>query len=208
MLVHDGFGPAPANCFDQYVCAFAVPGNYRVKVRHASGAIVGKRAVLEVTRYLGTEAESTQKFAIEISREDAQVLVALPRGRRTELTPETARRGVTRGPQRPKRRPTLMQMIGGRLDGDSRRAARSFAQSRGMAAGQPPGVGYTPVISVLSEGVTLNALAVISGDRRYVRISAAPFFSTLTDVFTFSFVNGGGNPTGNPGVGATGNAGP
>src|SRR5690606_23910256 len=39
VLVHDGFGPAPANCFDQYVCAFAVPGNYRVKMRHASGAI-------------------------------------------------------------------------------------------------------------------------------------------------------------------------
>jgi hypothetical protein len=29
----------------------------------------------------------------------------------------------------------------------------------------------------------------------------SPQFSTLTDVFTFSFINSGGNPTGNPGTG-------
>jgi hypothetical protein len=54
------------------------------------------------------------------------------------------------------------------------------------------------------EGVSLNAAAVVSGDRRYVRIAATPVFSAITDVLTFSFVNSGGNPNGNPGVSGTG----
>jgi hypothetical protein len=49
-------------------------------------------------------------------------------------------------------------------------------------------VGYQPVISVISEGIAMNAMATVSGDRRYVRINAAPVFSSITDVFTFSFV--------------------
>ena len=49
-------------------------------------------------------------------------------------------------------------------------------------------VGYQPVISVISEGVAMNALATVSGDRRYVRINANPSFTSITDVFTFSFV--------------------
>jgi hypothetical protein len=67
-------------------------------------------------------------------------------------------------------------------------------------------VGFTPVVTVLSEGATLSAMAIISADRRYVRITTVPVFTTITDVFTFSFINSG-NPTGNPGLGGGGNAG-
>jgi hypothetical protein len=44
----------------------------------------------------------------------------------------------------------------------------------------------------------LNAAAVVSPDRRYVRLAVSPVFSTITDVFTFSFVGGatGGAPAG------------
>jgi hypothetical protein len=72
-------------------------------------------------------------------------------------------------------------------------------------------VGYQPVIQFLSEGVTLGALATVSGDRRYVRISAVPLFTNITDVFTFSFVGGGGGTggggTGTGGAGTGGGAG-
>lgn len=37
----------------------------------------------------------------------------------------------------------------------------------------------------------MSATAVISADRRYVRISAAPFFSTVGDVQTFNFAGAG-----------------
>src|SRR5690606_2586745 len=106
------------------------------------------------------------------------------KGRREELAyVEPSSRGSRTAP----RRRSLLQMVG-RLDAESRRAAREFGTSRDKA------VGYTPVITTLSEGVTLSAMAVISGDRRYVRLTTAPVFSNITDVFTFSAT---GNTAGN-----------
>jgi type II secretory pathway component GspD/PulD (secretin) len=52
-------------------------------------------------------------------------------------------------------------------------------------------VGFQPVIRTLPEGISLTVLAVISADRRYVRLSLSPLFSTITDVQTFSFASGG-----------------
>ena len=56
-----------------------------------------------------------------------------------------------------------------------------------MAGKQAGAVGYSSMISILSEGVTLTARAVVSGDRRYVRLNVTPVFNNITDVFTFSF---------------------
>ena len=44
-----------------------------------------------------------------------------------------------------------------------------------------------PVIVVLSEGTMLTVQAVISDDRRYVRLTLVPFFSQIGDVDTFTF---------------------
>jgi type II secretory pathway component GspD/PulD (secretin)/tetratricopeptide (TPR) repeat protein len=53
-------------------------------------------------------------------------------------------------------------------------------------------VGFTPQITPLTEGVTMTVQAVVSADRRFVRLAVAPFFTNITDVFTFSFLSGGG----------------
>lgn len=44
-----------------------------------------------------------------------------------------------------------------------------------------------PVIVVLSEGTFLTVQAVVSNDRRFVRLTMIPFFSKITDVNTFTF---------------------
>ncbi len=44
-----------------------------------------------------------------------------------------------------------------------------------------------PVIVVLNEGTFLNVQAVVSNDRRFVRLTVVPFFSTIGDVSTFTF---------------------
>src|SRR5205085_5763677 len=44
-----------------------------------------------------------------------------------------------------------------------------------------------PVIVVLSEGTFLTVQAVISNDRRFVRLTVVPFFSQIGDVETFKF---------------------
>jgi hypothetical protein len=202
VLVHDGYGPKQENCFEQYVCAFGMPGSYRVRIRHVFGEIVGKRAKLTIIRYQGTEHESKREMTVQLGEEDQIVRLTLENGRRQELADVNP---TSRGSRIPPRR-SLLQMVG-QLDAESRRAAREFGVSRDNAE-----AGFTPIITTLSEGVTLQALAVISGDRRYVRITAAPVFSNITDVFTFSFTGnntgtqnqGGGNlggPTGFAGGG-------
>ena len=42
----------------------------------------------------------------------------------------------------------------------------------------------------------MSASAVISADRRYVRINAVPFFSSIGPVSTFNFATGAGGTTG------------
>ena len=70
--------------------------------------------------------------------------------------------------------------------------------------------GYQPVITTLPEGTNMAATAVISADRRYVRISIVPLFSSIGDVTTFNFATGasstmsgssGGGVGGGPGGG-------
>ena len=56
------------------------------------------------------------------------------------------------------------------------------------AGGRP--VGYYPVVTWLPEGASLGASAVVSPDRRYVRMNLQPFFSRVVGVDTFNFRTG------------------
>jgi hypothetical protein len=53
-----------------------------------------------------------------------------------------------------------------------------------------PAVGYFPVVTWLPSGVSLSASALVSPDRRHVRMSLAPFFSTIGPVYTFNYMTG------------------
>ena len=48
-------------------------------------------------------------------------------------------------------------------------------------------IGHQPIITILPEGTNLNVTAVVSEDRRFVRLQLVPFFSQVTDVNTFTF---------------------
>ena len=49
--------------------------------------------------------------------------------------------------------------------------------------------GFAPVITTLPSGTQLGASAVVSPDRRYVRMNLQPFFSNVGPVQTFTFQN-------------------
>jgi len=212
VLVHDGYGPVQSNCHEEYVCAKGASGVYRLKINHVWGNIVGKRAQLTIIRYQGTDRESTRQLTIPLDKSGASVRVALKKGRRIALLHQNFNQPLF-AKQKIKRARNLWELVG-LADAGTRRIQQNFMNSRKQSsafqataqqAGFSSQIGFTPVVTTLSEGATLSAMAVISGDRRYVRITATPVFSTLTDVFTFSFVNNGGNPTGNPGVSGNGN---
>jgi len=52
------------------------------------------------------------------------------------------------------------------------------------------GVGYMPVITWLPQGTSMGASAVISPDRRHVRVNTQPFFSSVGPVHTYNWNTG------------------
>jgi hypothetical protein len=186
IFVHDGYGADSNDRYDKYVCPMGMPGDYRVTVRHISGEVVGKRAVLRIVRYQGSSREIEDRHTIKLSDQDKVVRITLSHGRLKELTAlpvlDVPREPMGQGGRRRRER---MSWKG---PGSSKEKAR-FEQDRQRAqAGRAP--GYTPIITVIPDGIQNTAMAVISGDRRYVRLTMAPLFSTLTDVQSFSFISG------------------
>lgn len=51
-------------------------------------------------------------------------------------------------------------------------------------------VGYMPVITWLPQGTSFGASAVVSPDRRYVRVSPMPFFSSVGPVYNYNLNTG------------------
>src|SRR5262249_3710239 len=90
--------------------------------------------------------------------------------------------------------------------------AAALAAGNGLGGFGPFGffrfgaVGYRPIISQFPTGANFNTNAVISADRRYVRVSPSPFFSEITEVNTFNFVTGQGG-TQSQGAGGGGQGG-
>ena len=181
LQIHSGQGPRQEDCFEEAVVPRGLPGEYRIVVKHVSGDIVSKRARLTIVRQEGSPREERLVQAIPLE-EKGRTIRLLLKGRLTApmdvpLAPKIApaKSSGARAAML-QRTPTAT-----RLGGDGPRA--------GALTGN---VGYQPVIANIPTGAQLSALAIVSGDRRYVRLSMSPTFSEITDVFTFSFVNGGG----------------
>lgn len=206
-LLHDGCGPSQANAYEHYVCPLAVTGDYRFVVRKSWGAPVANRALLKITAHAGTPQEAVTTETIVLDGDEDTVRFRLAEGRRTQphvignLPDATEIMHVLNEVGRPGRT--------AESSAAARRAAEEFFGSRedqGRGDGgirQVGAVGFAPVVTVLPEGTSATARAVVSHDRRYVRMALNPRFSNITDVFTFSFLNGG-NSQGNTGQNGAG----
>jgi general secretion pathway protein D len=90
----------------------------------------------------------------------------------------------------------------------------SFARRAAFFGGRGGAVGFQPIVQSFPEGRMMSATAVVSADRRYVRVAVSPIFSQVGDVQTFTFAGqaqpvtgtGGGTGTGT-GTGTGGGAG-
>lgn len=186
VLVHDGCGPTPQNCYEEYVNAEAWPGDYLVRIRHAWGTVVGERATLTIIRHQGTPEEKIETYPIQLRAEDVVVRFSLPEGRRKTLRDVVTQDATFEVPVTRNAAPS------GRIKAAQAEAElnASRGQLEGVSVRRTGAVGFQPVIQVIPEGSTMTAQALVSPDLRYVRIGAAPTFSNVTDVFTFSFING------------------
>jgi hypothetical protein len=180
VLTHDGFGPRPENCFDEYVCAQGISGDYRLKVSLSSGTVVGRRCRVTITQHQGSKAEVTRTLTLTLDGDSVEQTVTLKDGRR--VAPGRPTSEFRANPRLPSRSELLAQL---------RQAAppRVAPPGNRLPVGAVSvGVGYQPVVSTVSDGVALSAMAVVSPDLRFVRIAVSPVFNALTEVQTFSFI--------------------
>ena len=157
---------------------------------------MGGRATLTMIRYAGTPQEQTETRAIVLDAADAAIPITLDEGRRTGLKVVGTFHLPTRFDPA-----ALAERLPERTDEGVRQAAlEEFEESRSRSSRRAAAVGYNPVVQIIPDGTQLTAGAVVSADRRYVRINAMPLFSEIIDVFTFTFINGGGGGAMNGGA--------
>ncbi|GIX05467.1 MAG: hypothetical protein KatS3mg114_1336 [Planctomycetaceae bacterium] len=185
IFLHDGYGPRAEDCYEEYVCPVAWNGEYRVQIRVVSGQIVAQRARLIIVRGEGGPHEHREELNIPLERGEQVIRLNLRQGRRQEAGSFDHTRGRTeRGPLRPASHVSWQQLpIAG-----ARPPVTSLAQVAGAGTGTV--VGYQPVVTFVPSGVSASAQAVISADRRFVRLTLQPMFREVVDVFTFSFFSG------------------
>jgi hypothetical protein len=141
--------------------------------------------------------ESRIHKQITLTNDEALVVFDLKGGRRTEpLAKQQLATAVA------KQVHVGQQILAQQLAANTNNGTLSnFLNSRGIgpAAGGAAfapffvrgAVGYQPVITTLTSGATMMVRpAVVSHDRRYVRISPVPSFTGIGQVNTFNFVTG------------------
>ena len=102
------------------------------------------------------------------------------------MSPAELERAWKKFGERDNRRAQTIETRYRRAEDPARRAAAvsNYQQRLQAARGN---AGFQPVIAWLPDGASLGVGAVVSPDRRYVRITAAPFFSSVGPVRTFNF---------------------
>jgi hypothetical protein len=187
---------------ESYVCPEGFNGDYKILLRRAWGKPAGGKVTVKVVSHFLSTAQREQTHTVTVDDDDTVMAVAFAGGRRQEALADQqvaiAARQAAAG------RHVLAQQI--RMFADpSAIAALNFARAQQFSElNRGPfgrgAVGYQPIIAVLPEGANLFASAVISADRRYVRVTAVPFFSAISEVNTFNFTTGAsGNSQGGTG---------
>ncbi|MCH8044392.1 MAG: VWA domain-containing protein [Planctomycetes bacterium] len=182
---------------ETYICPKGFDGRYRMSVRRVWGKVPTGKVRVEVYTHYGAKNQTKLVREIAVNGKDAIWEFKLKDGRRTEpLAQHQVANAVAGQIAMARTRQILGQHL--RALGNNRSAALSLARSRGeleRIANDPrfrnrDAVGFQPVIIWLPEGANFAATAVISADRRYVRITSLPFFSQIGEVRTFNFATG------------------
>jgi hypothetical protein len=177
--------------------------------------------MVDVYTHFRTNRQQHERQQINVGADDALVLFDLDEGRRKDPIEQHLLANAVQKHAKLNHAILAQQInaiaapdlgLGGRVLGDG----DSIGSTGPVISVGPDGrpilvqnrnIGYQPVIVTLPSGTQMAATAVVSADRRYVRIEARPSFTGVGDVTTFTFsgsadeTNGG---TGN-GDGGTGN---
>ena len=200
-----------AGASEHYTCAKGFPGEYRVRVRKVWGEVVADKVTIEVIKNFGTKDQKSEKQRITVPDDsDAMVIFQLEDGGREQpLANEQVQVAINR--QEALSRTVLAQQLAGATDTGIlplRGPNRGLTLRERLAlAGRGGAVGFQPVIQTLPAGTQMSVTAVVSHDRRYVRITASPSFTGVGNVQTFTFAGSAGGGGGGLGGGFGGGGG-
>jgi hypothetical protein len=217
---------------EAYVCPKGFSGDYRIMVRRVWGKVTADKVTVDVFWHYWSKKERTMRKQVDISGGEAVCVIDLEDGRRTEPLEQQQvvnafanqvglnmmLYGVQQQQQQPvnplKMGPQVARQLNAQNDAS---AAGSMARSRAKQIGDLPrginpvnpflmrgATGYQPVISTLPQGAQMFTTAVVSADRRYVRVSPIPIFSVVSQVNTFNFVSGASGTSSGGGQGGFG----
>ena len=180
---------------ETYSCPEGFSGVYRMLVRRVWGDVTAGKVTVDIYTNRFTPEERHIRKQIPLADKDALIIFDVPDGRRKaafteEQVTEVASTKIAAN------RAVLAQQLNQVTESEAV-TNLAIARSRGLNNGFVPflrnrgAVGFRPELTLLPEGANLiSATAVISADRRYVRFSGLPFFSTIGEVQTFNFASG------------------
>ena len=195
---------------ETYVCPKGFNGDYRVAIKKAWGNVIGGKVKVELFTHVNADDLNSIKGKkpmvgyIQLKDDAAGMMFTLHDGRRTEASQQVIANAVNNQVNRA----ILAQQLAQAFDPDAMAKIDGFVNADQAAEEgryympyfRGGAVGYQPQIITLPTGTNLMAQAVVSADRRYVRITSVPMFSYIANVRIFNYVTGeeteGSVPTG------------
>ena len=195
---------------ETYLCPKGFTGQYRLLIRKVWGEVSTGQVTVEILSDAGRTSQRFIRKELPLTEKDALCVFEVKDGKRLEKIGQSQLAHL-----RDVQHDMLAQFANPIVGNNSAQALQDlFSDIQSLTGGQAgvagnpffPGgaVGFQPNITLLPEGATLTTLAIISADRRYVRVSPGPFFSQVGDVSTFNFVDGTGGAGGGAGGGIGG----
>ncbi|MBL8830191.1 MAG: VWA domain-containing protein [Planctomycetaceae bacterium] len=197
----NGDDRAAGSTSETYVCAQGFNGMYKMQLRRVWGKTTVDKVTVDYYMHRGSAKERHLRRQISLVDGEASVALELQNGRRTESLEQTQVVNAVAG-QMAIGRAILAQQLSALPDTTT--PTSNFVPVVPFAQGA---VGYQPVIITLPTGANMSAVAVVSADRRYVRVTPQPLFSSIPNVSTFNYSSGssgssgGGNSGGSTGAG-------
>ena len=195
---------------ETYVCPKGFNGDYRLAIKKLWGEVIGGKVKVELFTHVNADDLNSLKGKkpmvgyIQLKDDAAGMMFTLHDGRRTEASQQVIANAVNNQVNRA----ILAQQLAQAFDPNAMAKLDGFVNADQAAEEgryyspyyRQGAVGYQPQIIALPTGTNLMAQAVVSADRRYVRITSVPMFSYIANVRIFNYVTGeesqGNVPTG------------
>jgi tetratricopeptide (TPR) repeat protein len=182
-----------------YVCPQGFNGMYKMLLRRVWGKPTVDKVTVDFYLHRGSPKEKHFRKQISLSdgAKDGETSLAfeLQNGRRQEPLEQEQVANAVAG-QLAVGKAILAQQLNGLSSAGTLGSFLGGGYGYGGFGMMRGAVGYQPVIITLPVGANMSATAVVSADRRYVRCTTQPLFSTIPSVNTFNYQSGSSGTSG------------